>query len=104
MKRSDKYKMHIQLDRQITNELFYKKPTIPMYMLYWHKDIEKTTYCSLVCISDIAPPVTPEIDTGLPLDVLCALDEQYGQVLKDELQVCLDFIDDREKLEKIFKL
>ena len=26
---------------------------------------------------------------------------QYGQVLKDDLQVCLDFIDNREKLEKI---
>ena len=104
MKRSDKYKMHILLDRQLSNECLNKKPTIPMYMLYWHKDNEETSYCSPVCITDIAPPVTPEIDTGLPLDVLCALDEQYGQVLKDDLQVCLDFIDHREKLEKIFKL
>jgi hypothetical protein len=104
MKRSDKYKMHLLLDRQLSVECLNEKPTIPMYMLYWHKDNEKTSYCSPVCITDIAPPVTPEIDTGLPLDVLCALDEQYGQVLKDDLQACLDFIDYREKLEKIFKL
>ena len=104
MKRSEKYKMNILLDRQLSNQCFNKKPTIPMYMLYWHKDNENTSYCSPVCITDIAPPVTPEIDIGLPLDVLFALNEQYGEQLKDELQVCLDFIDNREKLERIYKL
>lgn len=104
MRRSDKYKMHLRLDRQLSNECLNTKPSIPMYMLYWHKDNEDSSYCSTVCITDIAPPVTPEIDLGLPLDVLCALDEQYGQVLKDDLQACLDLIDNKEKLEKIFKL
>ena len=104
MVRSEKYKMHLSLNRQITNDLFNRKPTIPMYMLHWHKDNSEKSYFAIVCITDIAPPLTPEIDTGLPFDVLCALNEQYGQQLRDELQVCLDFIDNKEKLEKIFKL
>ena len=96
MKRSEKYKMNIHLDRQTANENFNKKPTVPLYILYWHKDNEGSTYGVNVYLTDIAPPITPEIDLGIPLDVLFALNEQYGEQLNADLQNCLDLIENKK--------
>ena len=73
------------------------------YQLVWHKDNESHHKYALVFITDIAPPVTPEIDSVIPLDVRYALIEQYGDQLKQDLQNTLDIIDDKEQLEKAFK-
>ena len=61
------------------------------------------SYNSFVFIPDIAPPVTPEIDSVIPLDVRYALQEQYGDQIKQDLQNTLDMIDNKEQLEKAFK-
>ena len=104
MKRSDKYKMVIELYRPpFRLQLFKSYGDMQPYDLIWKRDNQEKTYADLVTIVDIAPPVTPEIDTGIPLDVRYALHEQYGDQIKQDLQNTLDLIDDKEKLEKAFK-
>ena len=65
MKRSDKYRMVIELKQSIEElELFNTYQTLKPYKLMWHKDNDKHSKAATVYITDIAPPVTPEIDTG----------------------------------------
>ena len=103
MKRSDKYKMTIDLYRPpFRLEMFVSYGDLQPYSLSWKKDNGKF-YSILVTIVDIAPPVTPEVVSHIPLDVRYALHEQYGDQIKQDLQNTLDMIDDKEKLEKVFK-
>ena len=104
MKRSDKYKMLIELKQSIEiQEMFSNYSDIKPYKVMWRKDNDKHAVAAIVFIPDIAPPVTPEIDSVIPLDVRYALIEQYGDQLKQDLQNTLDIIDDKEQLEKAFK-
>ena len=104
MKRSDKYKMLIELKQSIEiQEMFSNYSDIKPYKVMWHKDNDNHAVAAIVFIPDIAPPVTPEIDSVIPLDVRYALIEQYGDQLKQDLQNTLDIIDDKEQLEKAFK-
>ena len=104
MKRSDKYKMLIELKQSIEiQEMFSNYSDIKPYKVMWHKDNDKHAVAAIVFIPDIAPPVTPEIDSVIPLDVRYALIEQYGDQLKQDLQNTLDIIDDKDNLEKAFK-
>lgn len=103
MKRSDKYKMVIDLYRPpFRLPHFASYGDLQPYSLAWTKDNGKfnSVYVTIV---DIAPPVTPEIDSFIPLDVRCALIEQYGDQIKQDLQNTLDIIDDKDNLEKAFK-
>ena len=101
MKRSEKYKLNIDLQKPVNGEeLLNTFANIQPYRLVWWRDNELHAEAALVFITDIAPPVTPELATGIPLDVRYALNELYGEQLKQELQNTLDIIDNREKLEK----
>ena len=106
MKRSDKYKMLIEL-KPATEESncfgFLNYQILKPYSLMWHKDNDKHAKIITVYIIDIAPPVDPEINSHIPLDVRYALHEQYGDQLNQDIQNTLDIIDDKEKLEKAFK-
>ena len=105
MKRSEKYKLNIDLQKPVNKEeLINTYGNIQPYRLVWLRDNELHAEAALVFITDIAPPVTPELATGIPLDVRYALNELYGKELKEKLKNTLDFIDNKEKLEKIFKL
>nr|BAR26395.1 hypothetical protein [uncultured Mediterranean phage uvMED]BAR26459.1 hypothetical protein [uncultured Mediterranean phage uvMED] len=105
MKRSEKYKLNIDLIKPINGqELLNTYGNIQPYRLIWWRDDELHAEAALVFITDIAPPITPEIATGIPLDVRYALNEQYGEQLRQELQNTLDIIDEKENLENIFKL
>ena len=104
MKRSDKYKMLIGLQQPVNGkELLNTYGNFQPYRLVWHKDNELSHKYALVFITDIAPPVTPEVVSHIPLDVRYALHEQYGDQIKQDLQNTLDMIDDKEQLEKTFK-
>ena len=104
MKRSDKYKMLIELKQSNSlMQLFNHYSDIKPYRVMWHKDNDKHAKAAIVFIPDIAPPVTPEIDSVIPLDVRYALQEQYGDQIKQDLQNTLDMIDNKEQLEKAFK-
>lgn len=103
MKRSDKYKMVIELYRPpFRLPHFACYGDLQPYSLMWTRDNEKFN-SMLVTIVDIAPPVTPEVVSNIPLDVRYALHEQYGDQIKQDLQNTLDIIDDKEQLEKAFK-
>ena len=103
MKRSDKYKMVIELYRPpFRLPHFASYGDLQPYSLMWTRDNEKFNEM-LVTIVDIAPPVTPEVVSHIPLDVRYALHEQYGDQIKQDLQNTLDIIDDKEQLEKVFK-
>ena len=105
MKRSEKYKMFIDLQKPVNGEeLLNTYGNIQPYRLVWHKDDELYQKMALVFIFDIALPVTLEIPTGIPLDVLYALNEHFGEELKEKLKNTLDVIDNKEKLEKLYKL
>ena len=104
MKRSDKYKMLIELKQSNSlMQLFNHYSDIKPYRVMWHKDNDKHAKAAIVFIPDIAPPVTPEIDSVIPLDVRYALQEQYGDQIKQDLQNTLDMIDNKKQLEKAFK-
>ena len=100
MKRSEKYKMFLELKK---NEATTSVNTFIPYNLIWKKDTDNYGYHVIDFITDIAPPMSYQ-DCGIPKDVFFALIEQYGSQLKKDLKQALDLVDQREKLEKLYKL
>ena len=97
--------MFIDLQKPVNSqELLNTYGNIQPYRLLWHKDDELYCKAAIVFITDIALPITPEIPSGIPLDVRYALNEQFGEEIKAKLKNTLKTIDNKEKLEKIFKL
>ena len=87
MKRSEKYKMFIQLTK---NEAVSNVNCFIPYNLIWKKDKDTHSYKVIVFITDIAPPMSFQ-DCGLPKDVFFCINGAIRGSIKTGFKSCTRF-------------